>query len=401
MCGTFSVESEPGRGSTFSFTAFFDAPSTSVESSSPAGFVVPAELNLAGTRVLVVEDNPINREVAREILGAAGVSVVEASSGFEAVEAVDRTQFAAVLMDIQMPVMDGYEATRRIRLKPEHKSLPIIAMTAHVLPGYREKCLAAGMDDYVTKPVGPESLFKTLGRWVKSTGTTEGVDARKVTKTDGSDRARAAEKGVQDDSFPGVNVPEGLQRLDGNRGLYFRMFRQMVKLEAGTPARIRLALEEGRKDDASRYAHSLKGVAASLSMPDVAAAAMAVERSVLENDAAQTDIHLTELERALEIVIEGYRSRFPQLQRPTAQGSEGGREAKTSSRQLPYGLRISLEELHAQTRNCDLQAPVAFKRIRMQMERAGFDSEASHLETAFESLDFNSAASKLAAILGE
>ena len=110
----------------------------------------------------MVEDNDINRQVASEILASVGVSVTMATNGQEAVAAVTAGDFDAVLMDVQMPVMDGYEATRRLRLDPRFQALPIIAMTAHAMAGDREKSLAAGMNDHVTKPIDPEALFRTL-----------------------------------------------------------------------------------------------------------------------------------------------------------------------------------------------------------------------------------------------
>ena len=121
-----------------------------------------AALRLAGARVLVVDDNSFNLQVAHEILQDAGVSVALADSGREAVRLVDAGAYDAVLMDIQMPDMDGYQATAAIRAQPRHRRLPIIAMTAHAVTGYRESCLAMGMDDFVTKPFEPEQLFAAL-----------------------------------------------------------------------------------------------------------------------------------------------------------------------------------------------------------------------------------------------
>ena len=129
-----------------------------------------ARAALAGARVLLVEDNEINRQVAGEILASVGVSVSMAANGQEAVDAVVAGDFDAVLMDVQMPVMDGYEATRRLRRDPRFQALPIIAMTAHAMAGDREKSLAAGMNDHVTKPIDPEALFRTLEHHVAKPG---------------------------------------------------------------------------------------------------------------------------------------------------------------------------------------------------------------------------------------
>jgi two-component system, sensor histidine kinase and response regulator len=120
-------------------------------------------------RVLLAEDNPINQKVAIHLLGRLGYSVDLAENGAEAVEMVQRSAYDVVLMDCQMPVMDGFKATRIIRnLDSAVSQIPIVAVTANVLPGEREKCLAAGMDDYVPKPVSKETLDQALARWLPS-----------------------------------------------------------------------------------------------------------------------------------------------------------------------------------------------------------------------------------------
>ena len=135
-------------------------------------------LAIRGARILVVEDNEINQQVAREILEEEGLKVHIADNGHEAVKMVGEMKFDAVLMDIQMPVMDGYQATRRIRAQGQFNGLPIVAMTAHAMKGDREKCLAVGMNDHVTKPIDPWQLFSSLLRWVEPRRrvTTQGPD---------------------------------------------------------------------------------------------------------------------------------------------------------------------------------------------------------------------------------
>jgi CheY-like chemotaxis protein len=122
---------------------------------------------LSGAHLLVVEDNPINREIALELLGRAGVRVSLAGDGQEALDMLGRERFDGILMDCQMPVMDGYEAARRIRQQPQWRELPIIAMTANALVGDREKVLAAGMNDHIAKPIRVDEMFATLARWVR------------------------------------------------------------------------------------------------------------------------------------------------------------------------------------------------------------------------------------------
>ena len=123
---------------------------------------------LKGTRILVAEDNPTNQQVAQAILEGAGIAVTIVGNGEAAVKAIQNQSFDAVLMDIQMPRMNGYEATRLIRELPQGVSIPIVAMTAHAMKGDEEKCLEAGMDGYISKPVNQDRLFHTLWRLLQT-----------------------------------------------------------------------------------------------------------------------------------------------------------------------------------------------------------------------------------------
>jgi CheY-like chemotaxis protein len=122
---------------------------------------------LAGTRILLVEDNALNQELAVALLSGAGIEVTVAGDGRQALDRIARQRFDAVLMDCQMPQMDGYEATRLLRLQPLFQELPIIAMTANVMSGDRERVIAAGMNDHIAKPIDVDDLFATLARWIR------------------------------------------------------------------------------------------------------------------------------------------------------------------------------------------------------------------------------------------
>ncbi|WP_229482989.1 CHASE domain-containing protein, partial [Massilia horti] len=161
MGGQAGVESTPGRGSTFWFTARLAQGGPARSSSVP---VVQHAASLIGVNALLVEDNVFSQQVGRELLEAAGANVVVAGNGSEALEHMHRQRFDCVLMDVQMPVMDGYEATRRIRSDPELRDVLVIAMTANAGVDDRARCLAAGMNEFVTKPIAPELLYATLAR---------------------------------------------------------------------------------------------------------------------------------------------------------------------------------------------------------------------------------------------
>ena len=353
------------------------------------GPTAQAEVDFHGAHVLLVEDNEINRQVARAILGEAGISMDEACDGFEAVAAVDRKDYAAILMDIQMPGMDGYEATKCIRENPRHKGLPIIAMTAHAMSGCREECLAAGMDDYVSKPVEPEALFKVLAKWLLPGTSSEGKAVAKM---------EIAIQNLPDDDLPGVDLPAGLRRLGGDRGLYFKLLGDLIRDHCDTQARIRLALNEGRLDDAARHAHTLRGVAANLSIPGVQSAAADVERCLKQGDALEVTSRLIELGEAFGIVMQGYRRRFPEKQESLLEVVPDDAGAPRD-RSLPSALRPSLERLLALVRKRNPNAEIAFSEMRKDLEQVCLVAVVRQLDAAFETFDFKAAAAQIEAIL--
>lgn len=172
MGGHIDVHTTQGIGSEFVFEASFGRVAVTNEvrqEMSAENSVRP----IAGARVLLVDDNRINQEIALEIIGAAGAVVVVASDGGEAVHLGTSEHFDCILMDIQMPGLDGYAATARIRSDAIHGKVPIIAMTAHSSVGYRNECLAAGMNDYVTKPIDATALIATLARWIDAEETND------------------------------------------------------------------------------------------------------------------------------------------------------------------------------------------------------------------------------------
>lgn len=169
MGGDVRVDSREGQGSVFSFEIEAPATQASVQAlPAPGHDALPADHSaLKGARLLLVEDNAVNRELVLELLDAAGGIVSVACNGREALELLERQCFDVVLMDCLMPVMDGYTATRALRLRPELRSLPVIALTANAMVGDREKALAAGMNDHIAKPIKLDELFATLARWVR------------------------------------------------------------------------------------------------------------------------------------------------------------------------------------------------------------------------------------------
>jgi len=366
-----------------------------------------AASDLRGMRVLLVEDNPINRQVAREILAGEGVSVDEAEDGFAAVEAASRTVYDAVLMDIQMPGMDGFEATRRIRALPAQGApadagdgngrLPIIAMTAHALSGFREECLAAGMDDCVTKPMEPEELFATLaarGHRNVRPGAAAGPreDAGPITTVEHRETVEPCETVEHRET---MDLDDGLRRLGGDRELYLRLAATLLRDYADAPSRIRADLDAGRQEDATRLAHSIKGAAGNLSMPAVRAAAADAERTIGAGDYPDIETALARLGTALAEAAAEYERRFPGREPDDEPVEETGDQPV---RAIPDALRPRLEELLALVRARSPRADEAFAGLRSALE-APRRADARRLAAALEAFDFKAAAATIEAVL--
>ena len=231
---------------------------------SGAPSVLPPVPSLRGMRVLLAEDNPLNRELAIELLQRAGVQVSTVSTGSEALEAVQRSTFDAVLMDVQMPGMDGFEATRRIRALGGHLAfLPIIAMTAHAMAGDRERSLAAGMDDHLAKPIDTAMLLRTLQRWGQSHAEAH-LSTYPVPLGEPTLPAAPAARVLDTEA--------GLQTCGGMDAIYRRALKRFAELYEHSPVRA-----DDPVDTQQREAHSLKGAAATLGMSALSEAARQAE----------------------------------------------------------------------------------------------------------------------------
>jgi two-component system sensor histidine kinase/response regulator len=230
----------------------------------------PGVSALAGARILVVEDNELNQQVARELLQSAGIDVVVAGDGAEALELASRQRFDAVLMDMQMPVMDGIAATVAMRRIPALRSLPILAMTANAMVGDRERCIEAGMNDHIAKPIDPEALWSALLRWLPA-GRRQDV---------GAEAARPADANpVQPSLEPieGVDVAQGLLRAFGRESLYRSVLQKFVTGQQQFRNEFAAAVQQTDWQTAERLAHSLKGNAAQIAAERLARHAAALE----------------------------------------------------------------------------------------------------------------------------
>ena len=298
MGGEIRVESEPGKGSTFTFTADFciaevfgkERPRPDCEPCQAASLHDSAEL--AGRKVLLVEDNEINCELATELMTDLGLSVTIANNGREAVDRIAIENFDLVLMDIQMPVMDGLTATRLIRNDGRFRSLPIIAMTAHAMSGDRERSLEAGMNDHITKPIAPDKLTETLLRWMP-------VKPAPSPETPAQPTEAAVPVDGLPEQLPPFNIQAALVWTNGKPKLLRKMILGFRDKFSNAAAELRKLVEEGKGEDAERLAHTLKSTTATLEARELSAAAAAVEHAFRSGETAEMYQLIDTLEREL------------------------------------------------------------------------------------------------------
>jgi CheY-like chemotaxis protein len=260
-----------------------------------------------------VEDNEINQQVAKEILESAGLNVSLANNGQEGVSAVRENNYDAVLMDIQMPVMNGHEATREIRKDERFKDLPIIAMTAHAMAGDEDKSLQSGMNGHITKPIDPDQMFATLLKWIQ---LREGETADRQPEVTLEETALTQETLAEEElpeSLPGFDLKAGLERLRGNKRLYRKLLLDFGTKYAGVAAEIRETLDAKDLKQAHSLIHNLKGLAGNLAATDLQAAAIEIEKLVKGDQkkvppVKQLNQKMAELENTLNQALESVQT---------------------------------------------------------------------------------------------
>jgi two-component system sensor histidine kinase/response regulator len=355
--------------------------SVSDERSARAKKDTEGEHDATGIRVLLVEDNEMNQQVATELLESAGAIVTVANHGREAVNLLTTNgqapPYDVVLMDIQMPEMDGITATKLLRTYPYLKKLPIIAMTAHALVEERQRCIDAGMNDHVAKPIDPNQLFSTLLRWA-------------TPKAHPAPESRPEPaKPTEEVALPpiaGVNIAEGLNRVAGNRRLYRDLLSQFATKQAGAATEIATALDRGDRPTAERIAHTVKGVAGNLGISDVHAAAQKLEKAIrdtqdatpalLDQFAITVRVHVAAINEALKVSA-------PDEPALPAQPFDPERATEAVSR-----LRALLEA-------SDADAQDAFHDLQVAVGSAVEKSRLDELNDTINNFEFEQALAKL------
>jgi len=265
----------------------------------------PGVDGIRGARVLLVEDNEINQQLAVELLESENLSVTVAGNGAEACDRVLNCgeSYDIVLMDLQMPVMDGYEATRIIRQKVVSDTLPIVAMSADAMEGVKEKVLGAGMDGYIMKPVDVYRMFQVLVDCLKT------VPSDRATNVPGKKTSSVGQFSMP--TIDGLDMAEGVKRVAGNTSVYRKILRGFAEKNRDMACQIRGMLEKGEKATVERMVHTLKGGSGSIGAKGLYTETIALEKAVQTDDAQGVESCLEFIESHLAGLVEQIQGAFP------------------------------------------------------------------------------------------
>ena len=335
-----------------------------------------------GAEILLVEDNEINQQVASELLEQAGFRVDIANHGQEAIDMLDEKVYECVLMDLQMPVMDGFTATSNIREDDRFKELPILAMTANATLEDQENSLAHGMNDHIAKPIRPQILFTALLKWIKHAQRELPANLNQATSTEDQPDLPP---------LPGIDTEDGINRLGGNVKSYVNLLKKFADNQAGATDRIIDAIEDGDREQAVRLAHTLKGVSGNIGAGKLQALALNLE-TLLETDSGEdakpflTDAgaELTRLIKMIEDIDSAPKGDHP-----------------TGTPSLPPDLDARLKELLSKLEDYDSAAEDVLQEILDAVSGTAVHDDLQGIRKLVSQYDLEAAAESLKPIIEE
>ena len=334
---------------------------------------------IKGSRILLVEDNDLNQEVATELLCDAGFMVDLAKNGEIALERIRAGDYDIVLMDMQMPVMDGLTATEEIRRDPRFNDLPVVAMTANASRKDRDRCLAVGMNDHVSKPIEPEKLWKALLQWIRPRQSAAATP-----------EVRPQEPGEVDlpSGIEGLDTVDGLRRVLGKKPLYLSMLRKFVAGQQSAAAEIARALEADLPTAAERLAHTLKSVSGTIGATGLQGLAENLETAIRDSrPREEIDARLDALKMPLACLLNQLAEQLPE---------ERGKTAGTAA---PAQLRAVCDRLAAMLADDDAEA-VDVLDAHAGLLNAAFPRHYRLIDDGIQSFNFEAALAALRAATG-
>ncbi|MBF0502423.1 MAG: response regulator [Candidatus Riflebacteria bacterium] len=339
---------------------------------------------LRGSRILLAEDHPINQQVAKEIIESMGIEVHLANNGREVLDELKKTdaQYDAILMDLQMPEMDGYEATRLIREKWSAQELPIISMTAHAINEERQKCLAAGMNDHISKPFEAATLSEILGRFI----TPKHGDGAENRSRVGSDITNITPNIDNVPDISGIDVKSALNRLNNNIRLFGNLIREFCDDNIGTAEDLRQAVTLRDYDKAKSILHSLKGTSGNIGAYQVLYAVRDIEKSINSACTGNLDDLLNILGERLNKVISGAEAfrKATSNEEPPITGAFSPELFREKANRLVELLQMN-----------DLAALEVFAGMKEVIVSSEFKMQIADIETDMKRLSFAAALEKV------
>lgn len=332
-----------------------------------------AEKSLSGASILLVEDNVVNQEMAQEILESAGIHVEIANNGLEAISKVMENRYDGVLMDCQMPIMDGFEATKAIRQQERFATLPILAMTANAMAGDKEKCLECGMNDHIAKPIDVKQLFLTMEKWIHPS-----FPAHHETKP----RTQSAEE-IEPFEIEGIDMHDALNRVGNNQQFLSTMLTRFSQSQADAIQRLRKALNGNDIQSAMLEAHTLKGVSGNIGATTLSHNAAEIEHLLKEGKTDQLEALLTQteamLQKIVEQVIQKDAKTIPEANDQTPPDVE-----KMDSQMLTH----KFSKLNALLSALDSEASELLEELMDQLKLLGYQSQAVEMKKYVENFEF-------------
>jgi signal transduction histidine kinase/CheY-like chemotaxis protein len=297
--------------------------------------------NFTGMRVMLVEDNPINQQIAVELMESRGIAVVVANNGQEALDklaAVTSNHYHLVLMDLQMPVMDGYEATRRLRADPRYFTLPLVAMTAHAMLEERQRCLALGMNDHISKPIEPDDLYALLARFYSTPSSPVALTAVVPDK-----HSVSTGEEIPLPNIAGLDVVSGLRRAGNNRKLYSQALSRFASDFADCYVQLSRKFENADWEEAVLLAHTLKGLSATLGANDLSLLAGNLESNCKSKQTEAAVATLFDLNTLLAPLLNALIKHFAESQPQESMPSESTTQSGEMPDCLPQLLQLLSE----------------------------------------------------------
>jgi PAS domain S-box-containing protein len=334
---------------------------------------------IQGAKILLVEDNEINQQVAREILEGVGFFVDLAENGKQAVDKVETTEYDIVLMDVQMPVMDGYEATLAIRREPKFDQLPIVAMTANAMVGDKDRAREVGMNDHVAKPIDPQQLFSALVEWIEP-------GERDVPQRDPENQSTEETTAFElPDQIPGIDISTGVNRVGGNQTFYLKLLQKFSHNQDSAVSEITTALQQEDVATAERLAHTIKGVSGNIGAMDLHFAAKELESGIKDKGAEAAEELISAVQSQLDIVLSSIGNLTAEAT-PPASGNSGKSSEMDMGRIGPF-----LKELKEFIEDDDTDALTVLEKLRLLVTGDELEKTLNSIEKSLNSYDFEEA----------